>query len=130
MSKRALALLLAVPFAFAPAASAKPIVSGCWGAASASYCDPELRVTPVKGDPSPTPVCAGTCTYVGVPTVDPVQDQYQVCLDYRTPQGYAGSECVVDVDVASAREDLERIVQALGDCDWNIKDGVAPDCRG
>ncbi|HEV2889673.1 MAG TPA: hypothetical protein VGX28_04800 [Frankiaceae bacterium] len=111
MSKRLAALLLAAPLAFAPAASAKPIIEGCWGAASATYCDPELRITPIKGDPSPTPICAGTCTYVGVPTVDPVQQRYEVCLDYTTPQGYAASECVVDVD----RENVSDVLQAIAD---------------
>lgn len=106
MSKRLAALLFAAPLAFAPAASADPIVSGCWGAASASYCSPELRITPIKGDPSPTPICAGTCTYVGVPTVDPVQTRYEVCLDYTTPAGSSRSLCAVDVDRAELEETL------------------------
>ena len=97
LSTRVAMLVLAAPLAFAPAASAEPIIEGCWGAASASYCDPTLRVTPIQGDPSPTPVCAGTCTYVGVPTVEPVQERYEVCLDYTTPAGYPASDCYVDV---------------------------------
>jgi hypothetical protein len=106
---RVLALLLAAPLAFAPAASAEPIVSGCWGAGPASLCDPYLRVTPVQGDPSPTPVCAGTCTYVGVPTVEPEQARYQVCLVYRTPSGQTASECAVDVEAVDAAHLLEAV---------------------
>ncbi|HEX8003312.1 MAG TPA: hypothetical protein VF519_11520 [Mycobacteriales bacterium] len=124
MSARVLALLLAAPLAFAPAASAEPIVDGCWGAASASFCDPSLVVTPLQGDPSPTPVCAGTCTYVGVPTVEPEQARYQVCVVYRTPSGQTASECAVNV----RNPDLAGVLQRLADCDWNIKDGVKPDC--
>ncbi|HEX8003314.1 MAG TPA: hypothetical protein VF519_11530 [Mycobacteriales bacterium] len=112
--KRAALSLLAVPLLVAAPASAEPIVDGCWGAASATYCDPSLRITPLRGDPSPTPVCAGTCTYVGVPTVEPVQDSYQVCIDYYTPSGYAASECAVDVVVGDVT-DLLQVVPALLD---------------
>ncbi|HEV2889672.1 MAG TPA: hypothetical protein VGX28_04795 [Frankiaceae bacterium] len=115
-SPRLAALLLAAPLAFAPAAYAEPIIDGCWGAASATYCDPELRITPLRGDPSPTPICAGTCTYVGVPTVEPAQDRYEVCLDYTTPQGYSGSECVVDVQPADLAEIVAAVRERLG-CD-------------
>lgn len=90
---RIAALLFALPFALAPSASAEPIIEGCWGAAGASYCDPEVSVAPVQGDPRPTPICAGTCTYVGVPTLDTEDGYFEVCLRYTTPAGSPRTQC-------------------------------------
>lgn len=116
MLRKIAATALLVPLAFAPTASAEPIVDGCWGAGPASYCDPSLRITPIKGDSTPTPVCAGTCTYVGVPTFEPQQHRYEVCIDYTTPQGYSASECFVDLDYAELSENLVEFVERVREC--------------
>jgi hypothetical protein len=90
---RLAALLLAAPLAFAPAASADPILPGCYGVGGVIYCDPELRVLAGYGT-TPTPVCVGTCTNVDVPNGDvgPVN----VCLDYTDPSGTPHSQCYVN----------------------------------
>ena len=124
MLRKITATALLVPLAFASAASAEPLIEGCWGAGSASYCDPSVRITPIRGDSSPTPVCAGTCTYVGVPTVQPVQDRYEVCIDYTTPAGYPASDCYVDLDSAALMDLLREVVADARDCEVDIKDGI------
>ena len=92
-TKRLAALLLAVPLAFAPTASADPIVEGCWGV-SVVVCDPELRTAPVETGTQQIPVCSGTCRYISAPTADLTHD-YQVCVDYTTTQGTARSQCAL-----------------------------------
>ncbi|HEX8003308.1 MAG TPA: hypothetical protein VF519_11500 [Mycobacteriales bacterium] len=95
---RGLALLgVAAALAFAPAASADLTVPGCWGASSATYCDATVRVSAGETQTTPTPVCAGSCVYVGVPKVSAGGLNPQACVDYRTPSGYPASECFVDL---------------------------------
>ena len=91
--KRLAGLLLALPLAFAPAASADPILDGCWGAVVV-VCDPEVRTAPVQAGWQQLPVCAGTCRYVTVPSVELTHD-YQACVDYTTTQGTERSQCAL-----------------------------------
>jgi hypothetical protein len=110
---RIAALLVAAPLAFAPAASADPTVPGCWGAASATYCNATLRISAGQTGSNPTPVCAGSCIYVGVPTVNPRQGTYQACIDYSTPSGYPASDCYVDVDMDDTVDTVGLVAQAV-----------------
>ncbi|HEX8003310.1 MAG TPA: hypothetical protein VF519_11510 [Mycobacteriales bacterium] len=113
MRARLALLLLAAPLAFAPAASAAgPTVPGCWGAGDNTYCDATVRVAGASTGSNPTPVCAGSCVYVGVPSaqVDDVLT-FAVCLDHRTASGSARSTCAGDVDqiLEDNRIDVEQI---------------------
>jgi hypothetical protein len=112
-SRRRLAALLvaaplAVSFASSPA-QARPIVEGCYGAGAYVYCDPTLRVSLVETGSEPTPICAGTCTEIDVPTVGTRPDRYSVCLDYETREGWPASECVVDL----SRDEVQDATEAL-----------------
>lgn len=114
---RIAALLLAAPLTFAPAASADPTIPGCYGVGSGAFCDATLRVTVGETGSTPTPVCAYTCVDVGVPTVDPYDGVYQVCLDYSRPSGSPGSTCYVDVDTRYWLEGIASVV-----CEYNPRD--------
>jgi len=89
---RLAAVLLAAPLAFAPAASADPLLPGCYGAGGAVYCDPEIRLLP-SGGSTPPPVCAGSCVYVDVPNGG--VDGDVVCVDYTDATGMPRSQCAV-----------------------------------
>ena len=108
LSKRLAALLVAAPAAlsFTAPASADPLLRGCWGAASATYCDPTLRVSLGDGSTTPTPVCAGSCVYVGVPDVDLNEGYYAVCIDHTAPppNDWPRSTCAVDLDMGDTRD--------------------------
>ena len=86
---RRLALLLLVPLAYAPAASAyqRPNL-GCFGAGATMYCNPWVRVEGVTW--RDTPVCVSVCADVPTPQV---RWDAQVCVDYTDRTGGARSTC-------------------------------------
>lgn len=88
MHRRLAALLVALPLAasFASSAQADPILTGCYGA-SFVVCDPSVSL-PVEMGGFSVPVCAGTCTYVFVPTVNTNNDP--VCVEYTNERGTPG----------------------------------------
>lgn len=86
-------LLLAAPLAFSVPASADPTVPGCWGAGPATYCNATISVRTAGTENEPTPVCAGSCVYVGVPSPRTNEAGAEVCLTYTTPQGYPAVDC-------------------------------------
>jgi hypothetical protein len=86
LNRRLAALLVAVPLAtsFASSAHADPIVSGCYGA-YVVVCDPSVSVPVEVVEGSRIPVCAGTCTYVSVPSAGTTGGE--VCVEYTNDQG-------------------------------------------
>lgn len=88
-----LGAVVAVPLATATPAAADEVtvLPGCWGAATAIYCDVKVEYTlPYDVDTYTTtvPVCAGTCTDVPVTLVSATpQESPQVCLSYENRAG-------------------------------------------
>ena len=108
--KRLLALALVAPAAFAVPASADPTLPGCWGADAAAVCNATVIVSPVTTGSRQTPVCAGTCVWVSVPTVGADSLVVSACVTYETPSGSPEGSCVVRHDVG---RDAERYVDAV-----------------
>lgn len=82
----------------APAGADVPVtVPGCYGAGPAVVCDLTLVMGPVESVAVSfvdVPVCAGTCTWVGVP-VPAVQTapDHPICASWEDLAGNLSSEC-------------------------------------